>query len=185
MAQTENKLVAGRQVTNGFTKGTLLSVDSGVARVCLRDGSVREVEAATLRHSRGRPARLNPGALVRSEVAALVKSDAQFVREAIALLFARQTSDEQVVRATRWDNDMGFRADDARRGSALALKSECAWSEADYAVARAILSSYTGTQLFELAAEYKNEEKALASLVEAPSEADRLVAEILAGLLAD
>lgn len=181
---TENILVAGRQVTNGWTKGILLSVTNGNARVCLRDGTVREVEAATLRHSRGRPARLNPGALVRSEVAALVRNDAQFVREAVALLFARQTSDEQIVKATRWDNDMGFRADDARRGSMLALKSDCAWQEADYALARSILGAYTGTQLFELAADYRAEERTLAALTSAPSEADRLVAEILADLAA-
>jgi hypothetical protein len=182
---TENNLVPGRNVTNGWTKGVLLSVAGGTARVALKDGSVREVEAATLRHSRGRPARLNPGALVRSEVDALIAGDASFVREGVALLFARQTSDEQIQRVTRWDNDLGFRADDARRGSALALKSACAWTDADYATGRRILRAYSGTQLFELAAEYVAEDRALAALTAAPSEAATLIAAIIAGTLVD
>lgn len=179
---TENILVCGRNVTNGFTKGVLLSVENGVARVCLKNGNVAKVEAASLRHSRGRPAKLNFGALVRSEVEALVKNDAQFVYEAVALLFARQTEHEQIRRETIFDNDIGFRADDARRGSRLALKSRCAWTPEDYRAARRILWSYTGTQLFELASDYVAEERTLASLTAPQSEASLLIGEILANL---
>lgn len=170
---TENILVAGRKVTNGWTKGTLLSVENGTARVALTDGTVREVEAATLRHSRGRPAKVNPGALVRSEVDALVATSEGFCQDAIALLFARQTSDEQISKATVWDNDLGYRADHALRGSRLALKSPCGWTGEDFATAREVLSRYSGTQLFEVAALH---------LGRSTGEADALVADVLLDL---
>jgi len=37
-------------------------------------------------------------------------------------LFDRQTQDEKDTRTTRWDNQRGFRADDASRGSKLAKR---------------------------------------------------------------
>ena len=59
------------------------------------------------------------------------------------------------ARATTIDrNEIGFRADHARRGSILAQLAPDAWGEAEYVTARGILFRYSGTQLLDLAADY-------------------------------
>lgn len=42
--------------------------------------------------------------------------------KAVVELFDRQTQDEKDTRTTRWDNERGFRADDASRGAKLAKR---------------------------------------------------------------
>ena len=91
--------------------------------------------------------------------------------------------DEREVLSTRWDNEVGFRADDARRGSALALKSIVAWGDADYAMARQILSRYTGTQLFDAASEFLAEREIVTgALYRAPTEVEVNLSELYADL---
>ena len=63
----------------------------------------------------------------------LVHKNPHWALKAVVELFGRQTTDEQVTRSTRWDNERGFRADDASRGTKLArriveLKKVTNWS---------------------------------------------------------
>jgi hypothetical protein len=135
-------------------KGALvrLSADGTVATVLDRESGRLVCEsAATLVPTRGRPINLVRG-LCRADVDALIESDLTFCAAALDELFVRQTADEREAKATKYDNKVGYRADDARRGSTLALKALCAWSPEDCATARDVLSAYSGTQLWDLAA---------------------------------
>lgn len=178
-----NGIKVTRNVT-GSVEGALvrLSKDGETATVLQRsDGTLVRVPAASLSPAKGRPIKLVRG-LCRADVMELIRDDAEFVSDAIREMFTRQTSDERDVKATKHDNDVGFRADDARRGSMLALKSDCAWTAEDFAMARAILGAYSGTQLFDIAAERLCERE----IVEATTstETDRAVAGVLADLAA-
>lgn len=179
---TSNSLRIARNVT-GSVQGALirLTCDGTLATVLERtSGKLVRVEASTLVPARGRPVKLVRG-LCRADVNELIRDSAEFVQDAIAELFGRQLSSERVALATWADNDVGFRADDARRGSLLALKSDCAWTDADFATARGILSVYSGTQLFDVAAEYLSEREILAATSRRPTEAEALIAAILSG----
>lgn len=173
-----------RNVT-GSVQGALvrLSQDGSIATVLVREtGKLARVAAETLSPSKGRPIKLIRG-LCRADVNELIDSSDTFVQDAIDELFGRQLESERKSLATWADNDVGFRADDARRGSLLALKSGCGWTDGDYATARSILRLYSGTQLFDVACEYLAERE----IVEATtpkSESACLIGEILASLAA-
>lgn len=182
-------IISERHVTRNVTgsvNGALvrLSSDGLTATVLERDsGNLVRVPSATLVPSRGRPIKLIRG-LCRADVNELIRDDGDFVHDAIVELFGRQLDSERASLTTIADNDVGFRADDARRGSMLALKSVCAWDAGDYAMARSILSYYSGTQLFDIASERLSERE----IVEATggnagkSETAMLIGEILASL---
>lgn len=186
---TTNKNVTERHVTRNVTgsvQGALirLSNDGLTATVLERDsGLLVRVATSTLTPSRGRPVKLVKG-LCRADVNELIRDDGDFVHDAIVELFGRQLDSEREALATYADNDVGFRADDARRGSMLALKSVCAWDSADYSIARDVLSRYSGTQLFDVASERLSERE----IVEAtggnngPTETQTMISEILAML---
>lgn len=174
-----NGIKVTRNVT-GSVNGALvrLSRDGEIATVLERaSGMLVRVAAETLSPAKGRPIKLVRG-LCRADVNELIRDDAEFVQDAIVELFGRQTMDEREVKATYHDNDVGFRADDARRGSMLALKTGCAWTAEDFAMARAVLFSYSGTQLWDVAAERLSERE----IIDATSstETERLIAEIMA-----
>jgi hypothetical protein len=178
-----NGIKVTRNVT-GSVDGALvrLSQDGEIATVLARaTGLLERVPACTLSPSKGRPIKLIRG-LCRADVNELIRDDSEFVQDAIVELFGRQTMDEREVKATYHDNDVGFRADDARRGSLLACKSACAWQDADFAIARGILRSYSGTQLFDVAAERLSEREIVAAT--SSTETDRAMAETLAMILA-
>lgn len=182
MANT-NGIKVTRNVT-GSVEGALvrLSLGGDVATVLQRsDGKLVRVPALSLSPAKGRPIKLVRG-LCRADVMELIESDGEFVNDAIRELFTRQTWDERDAKATHHDNDVGFRADDARRGSMLALKSECAWTDEDKCMARAILGTYSGTQLFDIAAERLSEREIVAAT--SSTETDRTVASVLADLAA-
>jgi len=177
-----NGIKVTRNVT-GSVDGALvrLSKDGEIATVLVRDtGLLERVPAATLTPAKGRPIKLIRG-LCRADVNELIRDDDDFCQDAIGELFGRQAYDERDAKATYHDNDVGFRADDARRGSMLAVKSACAWGAEEYAMARGILRSYSGTQLFDIAAERLSERE----IIEATSstETQRCVSEVLADLL--
>lgn len=52
----------------------------------------------------------------------LVHRNPHWALKAVVELFDRQTQDEKDTRTTRWDNERGFRCDDASRGSKLAKR---------------------------------------------------------------
>lgn len=169
-----------RNVT-GSVDGALvrLSPDGETATVLVRlTGKLARVPADSLTPTRGRPIKLVRG-LCRADVDELVETSAEFCVDAVTELFGRQLDNEREAKATIADNDVGFRADDARKGSLLALKS--VWDLADYCTARVLLSRYTGTQLYDMASEFLSERE----IVEATtpkSESARLIADILATL---
>lgn len=178
---TTNTIRVTRNVT-GSVDGALirLSRDGFLATVLARaTGTLVRVPADSLSPAKGRPVKLIRG-LCRADVNELIRDDAEFVVDAMVELFGRQTWDERAVFATRHDNSVGFRADDAKRGSRLAAKSQCAWTTEDFAAARLILGSYSGTQLFDAAAERLSERE----IIEATSttETERCMAEVLASI---
>lgn len=185
-----------RNIVNTLTgeRGAVVRVsrDGQTCTVLLRDtGKLVSMPSAHVEATRGRPIKLVKG-LCRADVDDLVGNNPEFRVRAIRELFGRQTEDERGSLATRWDNRVGFRADDARRGSMLALKSACAWTEDDHTIAIDCLLPYTGTQLWDLASEYLSED---GPSVEAPAPAvesvpsfdggsDDTAADLIASLLA-
>jgi hypothetical protein len=149
---SNNSLVPGRSVTNGEVRGTLLMVAHDRARV-LVDDVPDWYPVDSLKTTRGRPALVHYSGLCRWDLQNLVDSSNEFCQEAIRFLFGRQTPIEQQVSHTIYENDMGFRADHARKGTLLALLAPDAWGAPEYSMARGILKRYCGTQLFDLAAE--------------------------------
>ncbi len=178
--------ITERHVTRNVTGSVIgalvrLSSDGTIATVLEREtGLLARVPASTLTPSRGRPIKLIRG-LCRADVNELIRDSRDFTHDAIVELFGRQLDEERAALATYADNDVGFRADDARRGSTLALKSVCAWDDTDYAMAREILSRYSGTQLFDVASEYLSEREILAATggESGKSETAMLIAEIV------
>jgi hypothetical protein len=160
---TQNQLVPGRHVTilgSSEARGIVLRVDDAGERARVLDASTDMPSwfpTDTLRGRRGRPAHVHSSGLCRWDLEQLVASDSQFCQEATRFLFGRQTDDEQGSATTRHDNDLGFRADHARKGTILATLAPDAWGDREYGIARSILSRYTGTQLFDLAAEWISE----------------------------
>ena len=178
-----NGIKVTRNVT-GSVDGALvrLSQDGETATVlCRATGELERVPACTLSPAKGRPIKLIRG-LCRADVNELIRDDADFCQDAIVELFGRQVFDEREAHATWHHNDVGFRADDAKRGSALAVKSACAWLDGDYAMAREILRSYSGTQLFDVAAERLSEREIVAAT--SSTETTRCLASVLADLAA-
>lgn len=172
-----------RNVVNTLTgaKGAVIRIKGDTAVVLVREtGKLAPMPVADLRPTKGRPVNLVRG-LCRADVDELIDSDTAFRVSAVRELFGRQTDDERVVLATRWDNKVGFRADDARRGSELALKSACAWTDTDHATAKGVLHAYSGTQLFDLASEFLSEPGILADSSRDDT-AEALIASIVAGL---
>lgn len=123
-----------------------------------RRRSSAEVAADRAMVARIREALANPRAVVR----------------AIEALFARQTRDEQREFRTRHHNSVGFCANDAARGSALAVKIAERRAEgrpehqlltvSELETARRIASRYAGTQLLALAKEKARRAASLAIL---------------------
>lgn len=195
-----HSLVA-RNVRNVFSevRGAVVRVSrEGVATVLLTEtGKLARMPVGHLAVTRGRPIKLI-GGLVRADIDELIVSSGDFRIAATRVMFARQTEDERSAHATRHDNNVGFRADDARKGSALALKSACGWTAEDHLVAIDCLLPYSGTQLWELASTFLTDLDGVESLCVAPapvatvtpamtaeespdtSEALALIAEILA-----
>lgn len=166
-----------RNVVNTATgeKGAVIRVKGDTATVLLRsNGRLSAMHVNDLAPTRGRPIKLIQG-LCRADVDALIESDASFRVAAIRELFGRQTDDEREVRATYYDNKVGFRADDAKRGSTLAVKSACAWTDEDHNAAMWCLFPYSGTQLWDLTSQFLSEPDAVDS-------ADSLIAEIVGAL---
>lgn len=148
---TRNVRSEDRSVNGALVR---LSPDGLMATVLLSaDGSLVRVPADTLTPWRGRPIKLVNG-LCRADVDELIATSDAFVVDAIGELFGRQLDSERESLATYDDNDVGFRADDARRGSLLALKASCGWTPEDYATARILASRYSGTQLYGIASEF-------------------------------
>lgn len=151
-------LTPGRHVTiltATDARGIVLRVDGERARVMNATSEIPSwFPCEDLQGRRGRPAIVHASGLCRHDLTVLVVHDDGFCQEAIRFLFGRQTDDEQGAACTRHDNDLGFRADHARKGTTLASLAPDAWSGAEYATARTILHRYTGTQLFDLAAEW-------------------------------
>lgn len=52
----------------------------------------------------------------------LVHKHPAWALKAVVELFDRQTQDEKETRSTHWDNERGFRCDDASRGAKLAKR---------------------------------------------------------------
>lgn len=147
----------GRHVTAGTPsgRGVVLTTRGSEVRVMdAASGVPAWFPAREVVTRRGRPALVSDTGLCRWDVDALIASDNSFVFDAITLLFGRQTDDEQVSATTRHDNDLGFRADHARKGTILAALAPDAWGEREFVIAREVLSWYSGTQLYDLAAEY-------------------------------
>jgi hypothetical protein len=151
-------LTPGRHVTIltvREARGIVLRVDGDTARIMEATTEVPHwFPVADLQGRRGRPAIVHTSGLCRYDLTFLVNTDTAFCQEAIRFLFGRQTDDEQGSACTRHDNDLGFRADHARKGTILAALAPDAWTGAEYDTARTILHRYTGTQLFDLAAEW-------------------------------
>lgn len=136
------------------SRGIVLRVDGERARIMDVSTEVPSwFPCADLQGRRGRPAIVHTSGLCRFDLLHLVATDESFCQEAVTFLFGRQTDDEQGSRSTRHDNDLGFRADHAKDGSRLAL-TVGGWNDSDHRRARSILNRYTGTQLFDLAAEW-------------------------------
>lgn len=183
-------LITFRHVTRNVTgsvEGALvrLSQDGETATVLVRKtGKLARVPASSLSPAKGRPIKLVKG-LCRADVDELIDGSEEFCRDAIEELFGRQLDSERAALATFADNDVGFRADDARRGSTLALKS--VWSPVDLFYARTILRAYSGTQLFDVACEYLAEREIVeatdAGRCAESSETDALLSAILDGSL--
>lgn len=170
--------------TSTGMRGACIRIAGDTAVVLVRDtGKLARLPLANLVPTRGRPVKL-VGGLHRADVDELIADNAAFRVAAVRELFGRQTADERDVLATRWDNSVGFRADDARRGSTLAGKAACAWTEADHATAANILSVYSGTQLWDLASHFLSDTGVNVETHNI-SESEALVADILADLLAD
>lgn len=150
-------LTPGRHVTiltATDARGIVLRVDGERARILDATSEIPSwFPCADLAGRRGRPAIVHASGLCRFDLLNLVATDEAFCHEAITFLFGRQTDDEQGHRCTRHDNDLGFRADHAKDGSRLAL-TVGGWNATDLTRARSILNRYTGTQLFDLAAEW-------------------------------
>lgn len=150
-----------------------LSQDGTMATVLVRDtGKLARISAASLYPTKGRPVKLIKG-LCRADVDELIDSNVNFCFKAIEELFGRQTEDERVTTTTRHENKVGFRADDAKLGSKLAMTD--AWNQVDLVQARQILRAYSGTQLWDLASEF----------LSAQDEAGQLIASILDGSIAN
>lgn len=151
-------LTPGRHVTiltATDARGIVLRVDGERARVMDATTEIPSwFPCADLQGRRGRPAIVHASGLCRLDLTNLVNSDLAFCQEAIRFLFGRQTDDEQDSACTRHDNALGFRADHAQKGTILAALAPDAWTGAEYDTARSILHRYTGTQLFDLAAEW-------------------------------
>jgi hypothetical protein len=151
-------LTPGRHVTiltATDARGIVLRVDGERARVMDAASEIPSwFPCADLQGRRGRPALVHTSGLCRHDLTHLVNTDPAFCQEAIRFLFGRQTDDEQGSACTRHDNDLGFRADHARKGTILSALAPDAWTGAEYDTARGILHRYTGTQLFDLAAEW-------------------------------
>lgn len=83
--------------------------------------------------------------LTKAQIADRIGSDAGFVRQAIGILYANQTSHEREVRSTEVKNRAGFMSSHAVTGSKLAEKllSGAGWTQEDEDKARAIASRYT------------------------------------------
>ncbi len=139
-------------------KGAVVRVSkSNVATVLLSvTGKTIFVPVSDLKTNRGRPLKLVNG-LIRSDVDELIVSSADFRVAAIGELFSRQTDDEREVAHTKYDNDNGFRVDDAKKGSMLAMKLAATWMPEDHVMAIECLMPYSGTQLWDLAASFLTE----------------------------
>lgn len=164
-------------------EGALIRVSpcGEIATVLLRaSGRLARVSAESLSTTKGRPVKLIKG-LCRADVNELIESSDDFCRDAIEELFGRQTCDERDAKSTRYDNEVGFRADDARIGSELAQRS--VWSVLDLANARGVLYYYSGTQLWDVACEYLSEQECIAATTRQQSEAESLIAGIVSGSL--
>lgn len=151
-------LTPGRHVTiltATDARGIVLRVERDEARVMDATSEIPSwFPLADLQGRRGRPAIVHTSGLCRHDLTHLVNTDLAFCQEAIRFLFGRQTDDEQGSACTRHDNDLGFRADHARKGTILSALAPDAWTGEEYDTARTILHRYTGTQLFDLAAEW-------------------------------
>lgn len=177
-----------RNVRNTVTgqRGAVIRIKGDTATVLDRDtGKLVGMMLAVLVPTKGRPVKLVNG-LHRADVDALISENPAFRVAAVREMFGRQTDDERQALATRWDNKVGFRADDARRGSTLAGKAACAWTPEDHATARYILGAYSGTQLWDLASVFLGEDNqgALGLSAEATSE-EIADAAMWAGILAN
>lgn len=185
MTNTTSTVRATVNVLNTITgeRGACIRVKGDTAVVLVRDtGKLARVELASLVPTRGRPVKLING-LHRADVNELITENATFRVAAIRELFGRQTADEREEKATHWDNSVGFRADDAKRGSTLAGKALCSWDAADHEMSAEILLAYSGTQLWDLASHFLSE-AGINVETHNVSESESLVADILADLSA-
>ena len=155
MPNNNNTFVPGRHVTNGSISGIVLTQRGYLVRVLNTNTNTPFwFDAVDLRGTRGRPGLVHPSGLCQFDVNAFIASSHQFCQEGIRLLFGRQNDMEQARGTTIERNEVGFRADHARRGSILAQLAPDAWGDAEYVTARGILYRYSGTQLLDLAADY-------------------------------
>ena len=160
MTNNSSTITVTRNVRNTVTgqRGAVIRIKGETATVLDRDtGKLCAMPLGVLVPTKGRPVKLVNG-LHRADVDALVSENPAFRIAAVREMFGRQTDDERAVLATRWDNKVGFRADDARRGSTLAGKAACSWTPEDHATARYILGAYTGTQLWDVASVFMAED---------------------------
>lgn len=175
---THNVIVT---VSGERRNGAVVRFLNGGAEVRVLEAKTGELFTAavsTCVPARGRPIKLI-GGLCRADVRELLATSDTFCVDATRELFGRQLESERNSLATWADNKVGFRADDARRGSLLALKTACAWTAEDYSLARDIMDCYTGTQLYCLASEHLTECEILAATT-VVSESARLISEICA-----
>lgn len=157
MPNNNSAFVPGRHVANldRTMRGIVLQVKEGSIRVLQLGTNIRTwYEASELRTIRGRPAHVHPSGLCAADVLSTINNSNEFCQAAISELYGRQNPLEQARAATMDRNEVGFRADHARRGSVLAALAPDAWGEAEYATARSILVRYSGTQLLDFAASY-------------------------------
>jgi hypothetical protein len=157
MPNNNSAFVPGRHVTNldRTMRGIILKVEDrpqGIRVLQLSTNSPVWYDVSELRANRGRPAHVHPSGLCATDVVDLINNSKEFCQAAISELYGRQNPMEQ-ARATTIDrNEVGFRADHARRGCILAALAPDAWGESEYSTARSILVRYSGTQLLDLAA---------------------------------
>ena len=121
MPNNNNTFVPGRHVTNGSISGIVLTQRGYLVRVLNTNTNTPFwFDAVDLRGTRGRPGIVHPSGLCQFDVNAFIASSHQFCQEGIRLLFGRQNDMEQARGTTIERNEVGFRADHARRGSILA-----------------------------------------------------------------
>ena len=161
-------------------RGAVVRVREGIATVLLTEtGKLARMPSSELVVTRGRPIKLIKG-LVREDINELIMSSETFRVAGLQAMFARQTDDERDSKATRHDNKNGFRVDDAKDGSALALKDGSTWTGEDHLTAIQCLLPYSGTQLWDLASMFLTEPESLASLTQvAMPEKEKVVSFLL------